>query len=231
MLFIFQISYAETPKILIFGNTIRLKPHGEILPIAGPALEKYFTNNNINSFFTQDSSMITSSNLDKYSALVLLDVSEGVLNLEQQVAIENYFKKGHGILAIHASISAGKDWTWFQDLLGTKFVDHAPIQNGKVQVNSTDSHFTKLNQSWIQYDEWFNFTDPIKAPRDIVVLSDETSYQGGKMGLLHPIAWKLEKDNGQFFYTSMGHPSDLYTNGENDFLKMLLSAAQWVMNQ
>ena len=221
----FSLANANT---LIFGKTIRQIPHGEILPIAGPGLEDYLSKNGCKAQFTQDISLLTESNLNQFDVLILIDVSEGVLNFSQQRAIESFFKNGHGIVAVHASISAGKDWPWFQDMLGTKFIDHAPIQNGVVRLAGLkDPLFSKLSTEWTQFDEWFDFTDQILAPREIIYLSDESTYVGGKMGKVHPIAWRIENVKGRFFYTSMGHPADLYSNGENSFLKMILAAVRW----
>ena len=215
-------------KVLIFGKTIRQTPHGVILPLAGPGLEHYLAQNGVEAVFTQDLTLITKTNLEPYNVLALIDVSEGVLNSDQQKTIESFFSEGRGIVAIHASISAGKDWPWFHDLLGTKFIDHAPIQNGVVRLSDPQNpSFSKFPAKWTQFDEWFNFSDQIKPPREIVYLSQETTYQGGKMGSVHPVAWRLENSKGHFFYTSMGHPAELYTKGENEFLRMILLAVRW----
>lgn len=219
---------SPAPNVLIFGKTIRQTPHGEILPIAGPALKNYLTERGLISIFTQDVAVLTSAQLEKYKALILLDVSESIFGAVHKSAIEDFFAKGRGILAVHATIAAGKDWPWLQNLIGTNFVNHAPIQNGVVRLkNSKTSYFSKLPREWRQSDEWFNLSDQPASPADVILLSDESSYSGGKMGTPHPLAWIRQNGKRRFFYTSLGHPADLYTNGENEFLKLLLFATQW----
>lgn len=224
-----QSSFGRTASnVLIFGKTIRQIPHGEILPIAGPALKNYLSEKGLTSIFTQDLAALTPSNLENYKALILLDVSESIFNADHKAAIEAFFTRGRGIVAVHATIAAGKDWPWLQNLIGTKFVDHAPVQNGVVRLkNSKAPYFSKLPSDWIQYDEWFNLSELPPSPAEVILLSDESSYTGGKMGTTHPIAWISQSGKGRFFYTSMGHPTILYTNGENEFLKLILVATQW----
>jgi type 1 glutamine amidotransferase len=226
--FCFGARASQSSEVLIFGKTIRPVPHGEIIPTAGSALANYLTKNGMKSTFTQDTNVFTSANLVKYDAVILLDMSEGVLSDSNKSSLETYFKSGHGIAAIHASISAGKDWPWFQNLLGTKFVDHAHIQNGMVQAkDNADPFFTDIPKQWAQTDEWYNFTNQIDSNAEVLMLSDESTYAGGTMGKVHPIAWRRESQNGRFSYTAMGHAATLYTGDNSPFLKFLLHAVRW----
>ena len=39
---------------------------------------------------------------------------------------------------------------------------------------------------------------------------DESSYEGGKNGDNHPIAWYHEYDGGRAFYTGLGHTEEAF---------------------
>lgn len=233
LMFLTTTSLANTSKqVLVFGKTLREIPHGVIIPVAGPLIVDELSRGGFTGQFTQDLKVLEDGSLAYFKALVLLDVSEGVLSELAKKNIENFFKIGGGIVAIHATISAGKDWPWFQNLIGTKFLDHATKQLGKVKLLDTnDPSVAGLPQSWSQIDEWFNFSNQISEPAKIVILSEESSYSGGRMGVFHPIAWRREVGKGRFWYTAMGHPPELYKDVKSPFLKLISQATDWVSQQ
>jgi type 1 glutamine amidotransferase len=218
-------------RILIFGKTIR-PAHSLIIPVAGSALVDLLSKNGFQASFNQDSGVFERSDLNGFQVLVFLDVSEGVISPNQKQAIEIFFERGGGIVAIHASIAAGKDWPWFQGLLGTSFVDHAPIQPGIVRVTaSTYPSNESLPPHWSQSDEWYNFSSQVVPPAKVLATADETTYKGGKMGASHPMNWSYDLGKGRFWYTGLGHSASLYTDLEGVFPKMLLQAVRWTSKQ
>jgi cytochrome c len=56
---------------------------------------------------------------------------------------------------------------------------------------------------------------------------DETSYQGGQNGAVHPIAWYHEFDGGRSFYTGMGHTNESYA--EPLFRRHLLEGIKYAI--
>jgi hypothetical protein len=137
-----------------------------------------------------------------------------------------------GIVAIHASIAAGKDWPWFQSLVGTTFVDHAPIQLGTIRLTSlAHPANTSLPSNWAQSDEWYSFSSQIAPPGTILAVADEKTFRDGKMGTPHPITWAYESRKGRFWYTGLGHPASLCADSSDEFSKMLLQAVRWASKQ
>jgi type 1 glutamine amidotransferase len=69
-------------------------------------------------------------------------------------------------------------------------------------------------------DEWYNFTSHPRENRKLEVLlrGDPKSFQGGKMGEDHPLAWCQEFGGGRVFYTALGHFDEAYKD-------------QWFMGQ
>jgi type 1 glutamine amidotransferase len=209
------------PKVLIFGKTLR-SAHEKIIPVAGKALVALSKANGLNATFTDDPAIF--SKLDNFSTVVFLDVSQGVLNTAQKIAFEKYFEQGGGLVAIHASISAGKDWPWYRDLIGTLFLDHPKIQTAVVHKASPEMN---VADSWSQSDEWYNYTNPIPEQHHVLATVDENSYQGGKMGKNHPVTWCKEVGKARVWYTAMGHDASLYQDLKSEFDHQIVWAMKW----
>ena len=58
---------------------------------------------------------------------------------------------------------------------------------------------------------------------------DETSYEGGKNGDNHPMAWYHEFDGGRAFYTGLGHTLASYDNPK--FRQHLLGGIAWCLKR
>lgn len=218
-------------RILIFGKTIR-PAHAPIIPLAGAALTEFLSKNGFQVSFIEDSGELDSAHLSDYQSLVLLDVSEGTLSSDEKKSVELFFEQGGGIVAIHSSISAGKDWPWFRALVGTSFLDHAPIQPGTIRITMPDDPANRdLPLRWEQSDEWYNFSSQIGAPKKVLATADESTFQGGNMGTSHPITWSFDSGKGKFWYTALGHSASLYVNSKDAFSQMLLQAVRWTSKQ
>ena len=61
----------------------------------------------------------------------------------------------------------------------------------------------------------------------MLLLLDEKSYEGGKNGDYHPIAWYHKYEGGRAFYTGFGHTNESYE--EPLFLQHLLGGIQYAM--
>jgi type 1 glutamine amidotransferase len=110
--------------------------------------------------------------------------------------------------------------------VGAYFNGHPTIQSAVVQREfaAHPSTFT-LPEEWPRTDEWYNFRDDPTPEITVLLTVDEGSYNGGTMGEFHPLAWFHEYDNGQAWYTAMGHTSQSYA--EPDFQAHVLGGIQW----
>lgn len=61
----------------------------------------------------------------------------------------------------------------------------------------------------------------------ILLTVDEASYEGGTMGVDHPIAWHHEFNGGRAFYAALGHTLESYS--EEAFLQHLHGGLLWVL--
>jgi type 1 glutamine amidotransferase len=215
------------PKVLVFGKTMR-SAHEKIIPVAGKALVVLAKKNGFDATFSDDPAIFSEKKLAGFTAVIFLDVSQGVLDTAQKLAFEKFFEQGGGLVAIHASISAGKDWPWYRDLIGTLFQDHPKIQTATIHIEKTAAPaMTNLPDSWTQSDEWYNYTNAIPAGYPVLATVDEATYHGGKMGKSHPVTWCKEMGKARVWYTAMGHDSSLYQDQQSPFDQQIVWALKW----
>jgi len=150
-----------------------------------------------------------------------------VLAPEQERAFEQYIKAGGGYVGVHSACDTEYDWPWYGGLVGTWFKDHPKNQTAVIHRGNTASPSTSvLPSAWTRHDEWYNF---VKAPTgvDVVLTLDESTYEGGRMGTVHPLAWQHAYDGGRSWFTAMGHTKESYR--EPLFLLHLLGGIQYAV--
>lgn len=141
-------------------------------------------------------------------------------------------------------------------LLGAVFTEHPAAQLGRIIIKtpkhpvvspflaqvSSFSEASLSEPSFSVFDEWYNFepsscavvtsqkTPSTLSAADptILLTTDETTYEGGKHGDNHPIAWTwpdFEGTGTRVFYTALGHFAESYE--DNVFVKHLQNAVLW----
>ncbi|HEX5569412.1 MAG TPA: ThuA domain-containing protein [Streptomyces sp.] len=159
-------------------------------------------------------------------AVVFLSTSGDVLTPDSRAALRSYVTAGGAFVGVHAAACTEYDWPWYGELLGARFDGHPPIQPGVAIVEDRGHPATgHLDATWPLTDEWYDFrTSP--RPRVRVLLSaDETTYEGGRMGEDHPLAWCHENTGGRSFYTALGHACESYSDPV--FRRHLLGGLAW----
>lgn len=178
---------------------------------------------------TENPEMFTESNLKKYAAVVFLNSTGNVLTHLQETAFERFIQAGGGFAGIHSASDTEYDWIWYAKLVGANFESHPKIQQAKILVINKDHPSTRhLPDIWERTDEWYNFK---KINKDVTILAkiDETSYEGGKNGNEHPMAWYHEYDGGRSFYTAFGHTDESYK--DSFFLQHILGGIQYAIGK
>ncbi len=219
---------SKQKNILLFGKTTRAA-HINIIPGAIKHLVEKLQAHNLVATGSQDTSILTKESLSKFDAIILIDVSSGVLSDEHKVVIEDFVSQGKGLIAIHASIAAGNDWVWFREMIGTTFLNHPPIQPATVSIAKTEHPAVRdLDKQWVQSDEWYNFTTKLGSEFEVLVTVDESSYNAGNMRD-HPVTWCRRSINQKVWFTAMGHDEALYADHESPFMKQILAAVNWIV--
>ncbi|MGB5942273.1 MAG: ThuA domain-containing protein [Leeuwenhoekiella sp.] len=180
---------------------------------------------------TEDSLFFNTENLDKAKIVVFLSTTGDILGAAEEKAFENYIQSGGTYLGIHAASDTEFDWPWYGKFVGAYFDGHpskpnvreAKLYKGEPHV--TTEHWT---DTITRNDEWYNYKNLNMAVTPTLFL-DETSYEGGRNGEYHPIAWYHNYDGGKVYYTGGGHTEESFD--EPGFKEHLERAVVWLMEE
>ena len=164
---------------------------------------------------TEDSGAFTPANLARFQVVVFLSVTGNVLDPAQEAAFKDYLLEGGGFAAIHGAVygpSACEDgWGWYGGMFCCAFDNHSAVVPGVVDVEDPSNPSTaNLPARWTRVDEWYNFSGSPRGCARVLATVDESTYQGGRMGGDHPIAWCRRVGKGRMWYTAMGHAPESF---------------------
>ncbi|MBS1666745.1 MAG: ThuA domain-containing protein [Bacteroidetes bacterium] len=216
---------SEKPRVLIFAKTAGF--HHSSIPVGIKAIQDLGAANGFDVDTTTDANLFQEDTLKKYAALIFLNSTGDLLSGNQEIALERYIQAGGGFVGIHAASDAEYDWHWYGRMVGAYFLGHPRQQQAKLIIQdknhpSTDS----LPDTWTRTDEWYNFKN-ISKDIKVLITIDEKSYEGGKNGDFHPMAWYHNFDGGRVFYTELGHTEESYS--EPLYLKHILGGIKYAI--
>ncbi len=175
---------------------------------------------------TEDAGRFTASELSRYQAVVFLSTTGDVLNAQQEAAFQAYIQRGGGFVGVHAAADTEYGWPWYGQLVGAWFLSHPAVQQASVRVSTAQHPSTQgLPNPWQLVDEWYDFRSDPGAVAQVLLTVDESTYQGGKMGPTHAIAWARAFDGGRSWYTAMGHTRESFA--DENFRRHLLGGIRW----
>jgi cytochrome c len=223
-------------KVLVFSKTAEYRHQSIAAGIA--AIQHLGSQDKFNVVASEDASVFSDESLSAFQAVIFLNTTGDVLDLEQQVALERYIQAGGGFVGIHAAadtewkqVEGGSYWPWYQRLVGGVFAGHpeSSDQAGALTVRDKSHPATQsLPDAWQASDEWYDF-QRVSHAINVLVTVDESSYTGAVMGAgaQHPVAWYREFDDGRSFYTALGHGDAAYA--DTHFLNLLRGGIAYAM--
>ena len=211
--------------VLVFSKTERNRH--ESIPAGKEALSKMGSKNQWKVDFSEDGNVFTISELSKYDVIVFLNTTGNVLSDDQKEALKGFFALGKGFVGIHSASDTENEWTWYTDMIGGTFKNHPKIQEASHIINVDSGHpaIKGLNPVEIFTDEWYNFRDPVAGHVNVLASLDESTYEGGEMGVNHPITWYHNYDGTRVFYTGLGH--SIHTYSDKRFLQEVEGGILW----
>lgn len=217
--------WAAKPRVLVFYKTAGF--HHASIPKGLEAIYKLGAENGFLVDSTKDSTAFTDVNLKQYAAIIFLSTTGTLFNADQQQALQRYVHQGGGIVGIHAATDAEYEWPWYNRMMGAWFLSHPRQQTATLDVVDRNHASTRhLPAKWTRKDEWYNFKD-ISKDLHVLITIDEKSYEGGKNGGFHPMAWYHDFEGGRVFYTELGHTDESYSDPL--FLKHILGGIRYAM--
>jgi cytochrome c len=213
-------------RVLVFSRTKGFR-HASI-PDGVAAVQALGTAHGFAVEATEDATAFSDQSLGRFAGVVFMSTTGDVLDSTQQAAFQRFIRGGKGFVGVHAASDTEYDWPWFGQLVGAYFKSHPAVQQAKLDVRDRTHLATKcLPAVWNRRDEWYDFRAQPPADATILLTIDETSYSGGTMGAVHPMAWARTFDGGRTFYTELGHTSEGFK--EQAFLDHLAGGILWAM--
>ena len=220
----FNVFAQKEAKIMVFSKTEGFRH--KCIETGIKSIQKLGKENGFYVVATEDSDVLI-SNLNNYDAVIFLNTTGDILNNSQQEKFESYIKKGGGFVGIHSAADTEYDWPWYGKLVGAYFLSHPKQQQATINIINADHLSTFfLGKEWSKFDEWYNYKD-MNPTVNVLMKLDEKSYEGGKNGNNHPIAWFHEYDGGRVFYTGLGHTKESYQ--DTKFLKHILGGINYAI--
>ncbi len=214
----------KTTKVVVFSKTEGWR-HKSI-ETGIKSIKKLGKDNNFSVQATEDTDELITA-LDSCKVVIFLSTTGDILNDAQQEKFKVFINNGGGFVGIHAATDTEYEWPWYVKLIGANFESHPKQQDALIEVvNKKHPSTTFLDATWTTFDEWYNFKN-INPKINVLLNLDENSYEGGKNGENHPIAWFHEYDGGRIFYTGLGHTKESYADPV--FLKHVLGGIQYTM--
>ena len=212
-------------KILIFSKTNGYRHESIETGIA--AIKRLGKENNFSVDATEDSLDINDKKLSRYQAVIFLCPTGKVLGEQQQTALQKFIHKGKGFMGIHSATDCETNWPWYVKMIGASFDIHPKQQQAKlIVVDNTHISTKHLPAVWERWDEWYNFHN-LNPDVHVLIKIDEKSYEGGKHGDNHPMAWYQNFEGGKIFYTELGHTKESY--GEPLYLQHILGGIKYAL--
>lgn len=212
-------------KVLIFSKTNGFRH--ESISAGINAIKKMGMENHFLVDATEDSLAINTKNLDQYQVIIFLNTTGTILAEKQELALQDFMKKGRGFVGVHSATDCEFEWPWYVKMIGANFESHPAQQTAKLVVQNNEHLSTRhLPAIWERKDEWYNFKN-MNPEVNVLLKIDESSYTGGKNGANHPMAWYHNYGGGRVFYTALGHTVESYS--EPLFLQHLLGGITYAM--
>lgn len=190
--------------VLVFSKTEGYR-HDSI-PAGLAALRAIGAQDGFDVEATEDAAAFSDASLDKFRVVVFLSTSGEVLDAGGKAAFERFIRRGGGFVGIHSATDTGYDWPWYGALVGAYFKRHPVIQPARLTVLDASHPSTRhLPIRWTRTDEWYDFRDDLAPDMTVLLRIEESSYRGGRMGAVHPMAWYHDYEGGRAWYTALGH--------------------------
>jgi type 1 glutamine amidotransferase len=202
------------------------------------AIRKMGTENGFAVDSTDDSSVFTDAGLTPYKALVFANSNNEAFDTqEQRQAFQRYIRAGGGFVGIHSASGSERNWPYYWQILGGKFLRHPKLQPFTVRVADPNHPATKgLPASFLWEDECYfiGYLNPNIHPllvTDPGKLDDpeRSKYPATLLGKSMPLAWYMQEDGGREFYTALGHKKEHYANPI--LCQHILGGILWAMGE
>ena len=204
-------------KILFLGDKGHHKPAERFAQLQPVMKER-----SIDLTYTDRMSDLNAATLQQYAGLLIFS-NETKISPEQERAMIDYVRTGHGLIAVHCASYCFRNSPAYIALVGGQFQKH---KTGTFDTRIVDAGhpITKGFTSFKTWDETYVHT---KLGRDIHVLQVRPESGDGGYGGdgEEPWTWVRDEGAGRVFYTAYGH--DERTWGQSGFQDLIERGIRW----
>ena len=170
---------------------------------------------------SDDPGSFSDGNLKQYAALVFSNSNNEAFATEgQKAAFKAYIQGGGGFVGIHSASGSQRDWPYFWQVLGGKFLAHPKMQPFVVTVADPAFAAMKGVPAEFQWEDEAYFVDHRNPDIRPVLVIDRTKLLAVDPAKIPvdsfpnplPVAWYHRFDGGREFYVALGHRKEDYAN-------------------
>ncbi|MCK3683863.1 ThuA domain-containing protein [Maribellus sp. YY47] len=213
-----QETTVKGKRILIYTKTGEGYVHANIAASVN-AIQEICDKEQIRYDVSDNPETMTKENLEKYDALFFANASNKVFETQtQRDAFQAYCRSGKGFGGIHAANTVERDWPWFVQLIGGKFVRHPKYQAFDVLVVDPNHPSTQpLPKRWTVEDECY-LSDQLNPDIHILMVADLNTleddklneYPGNTFYQSFPLVWCHQFEGGRQWFSALGHDPEFY---------------------
>ena len=228
---------AQPSRILIYTRNFTPDGKGYVhdnIASSVAALQKLAAGEGFAADHSDDPAVFTDANLKRYRVLVFSNSNNEAFSSEaQRQALQRYIRSGGGFLGIHSATGSERNWTWYSQMLGGKFLRHPKLQTFTVRVHDPHHPATRgLPKTFAWSDECY-YHQPLHPSVKPLLVTDpaqlddpkKAEYPGTLFGDSLPLAWYQEFEGGRTLHVSLGHKKEHYDDPL--LLGILRGALQW----
>jgi type 1 glutamine amidotransferase len=235
-LFVASIAQANPNHgaILIYSGTTGYRH--ESIPTGVEAVTAIAKRRGLGVVASEDPDVFSASSLRRFRAIVLLSTTTDPKNPasewfvgNRRLALQQFVRRGGGIVAIHAAADSHYSWPWYGKLIGARFARHPEgTPTGIVTVIDRSHRAVRgLALTVRRTDEWYYFRD--YDPKSRLLVTVDPASIGEKNVNPNPMSWAREVDDARVFYTAMGHTKESYSDPW--FLRHVADGLDWVLRR
>jgi type 1 glutamine amidotransferase len=172
-------------------------------------------------------------NLDHFDAVFFMTSGELPLDEEQRSALLSFVgEAGKGFLGAHSATATLHEWPEYGELIGGTFDGH-PWDQVEATLEVEDREFVAMRhfpRSLRLVDEIYQIEGFSRDTSHVLMSLDTASVDMTIEGVRHrdiPIAWTRRYGRGRVFYSSLGHPPEMWARQE--IRTMWLEAVRWAL--
>lgn len=211
-------SIARQPEILLFSHTTGWR-HDSIEP-AVAALTKAARAKGYHVVASEDPALFDdAARVKRFAVIVLLSTttkpkepgSEWFTGARRNTLMA-FVRAGGGIVGVHGAADSHYHWDWYGRMMGARFARHpAGTPKGVVTRAPLDHPSIRSFPDTAELvDEWYWFDD--LDPRLRPLLTLDPASIGEKGVNPRPVAWAHRFEDGQVFYTGLGHTKESWSD-------------------